>query len=154
MRRDQKKYGMRLRRSGLKGDKTHEGFNFNPGINQQLITELARCGFVNEKVALLIAGPCGTGKGSLAHAIVHCAVREGIYVMFTTRSNQLSQIHAARATGSMEHKMQTTLHRYPSLVIDLLERIALFFNQFHQMTPTLRNSFHFNKFQVALVKLD
>ena len=125
---------MRLRRSGFTGDRTLEGFDYNPGINQQLITELARCGFINEKMALLIAGPCGTGKGHLAHAIVHCAVREGIYVMFTTQSNLLSQIHAARATGNIEHKMKTTLHRYPSLVTDLLERIALFFGQLHHMT--------------------
>lgn len=110
---------MRLRRSGFTGDKTLEGFDFdfNPGINQQLINELARCGFINEKVALLIAGPCGTGKSHLAQAIGHCAVREGIDVMFTTQSNLLSQIHAARATGNIERKMQTLI-RVPLLIID------------------------------------
>ena len=118
-RRDQKKYDMRLRRSGFRGDKTLEGFDFdfNPGINQQLINDLARCGFVNEKVALLIVGPCGTGKSHLAQAIGHCAVRAGIDVMFSTQSNLLSQINAARATGNIERKMQTLI-RVPLLIID------------------------------------
>ncbi len=58
-RREQKKYGMRPRRSGFRGDKTLEGFDFdfNPGINQPLINELAQCRFIEEKVSVLIAGP-------------------------------------------------------------------------------------------------
>ena len=118
-RRDQKKYAMRLRRSGFRGDKTLEGFDFdfNPGLNQQLINDLARCGFVDEKVTVLIAGPCGTGKSHLAQALGHCAVRAGVDVMFTTQSNLLSQINAARATGTIERKMQT-LTRVPLLIID------------------------------------
>ena len=121
-RRDQKKYALRLRRSGFRGDKTLEGFdfNFNPGLNQELINELARCGFVDEKVAVLIAGPCGTGKSHLAQAIGHCAVRAGVDVMFTTQSNLLSQINAARATGNIERKLQT-LTRVPLLIIDLCD---------------------------------
>lgn len=118
-RREQKKYGMRLRRAGFRADKTLEGFDFdfNPGINQQLIAELAQCRFIEEKVAVLIAGPCGTGKSHIAQAIGHCAVRRGYDVMFTSQSNLLSQINAARATGAIERKMQA-LSRVPLLIID------------------------------------
>jgi len=75
-RREQKKYDMRLLRSGFRGDKTLEGFDFdfNPGIKQQLINDLAQCRFIEEKVAVLIAGPCRTGKSHIAQAIGHCAV--------------------------------------------------------------------------------
>ena len=118
-RREQKKYGMRLRRAGFRGDKTLEGFDFdfNPGINQQRVTDLAQCRFIEEKVAVLIAGPCGTGKSHIAQAIGHCAVRRGYDVMFTSQSNLLSQINAARATGAIERKMQA-LTRVPLLIID------------------------------------
>ena len=118
-RREQKKYGLRLRRAGFRGDKTLESFDFdfNPGINQQLITELASCRFIDEKVAVLIAGPCGTGKSHIAQAIGHCAVRKAYDVLFTTQSQLLGQIHAARATGNIERKMQTLI-RVPLLVID------------------------------------
>ena len=40
-----------------------------------MVMDLATCQFMKEKVSLLFAGPCGTGKGHLAQAIGHCAVR-------------------------------------------------------------------------------
>lgn len=118
-RREHKKYGLRLRRSGFHGDKTLEGFDFdfNPNINQALITDLAQCRFIEEKVSVLIAGPCGTGKSHIAQAIGHCAVRLGYDVLFTSQSSLLAQINAARATGAIERKLQT-LTRVPLLIID------------------------------------
>lgn len=118
-RRDQKKYGTRLRRAGFRGDKTLEGFDFdfNPGIDRSLIKDLAACRFVDEKVCVLIAGPCGTGKSHVAQAIGHCAVRQGIDVMFTSQTQLLAQLNAARATGGYERKMQTLI-RVPLLIVD------------------------------------
>ena len=118
-RRDQKKYALRLRRAGFRGDKTLEGFDFdfNPTVDQRLVRELAQCRFIEEKVAVLIAGHCGTGKSHIAQAIGHCAVRKGYDVMFTTQSTLLAQINAARATGAIERKLQT-LVRIPLLIID------------------------------------
>lgn len=118
-RRDQKKYGMRLRRSGFRGDKTLEGFDFrfNPTINEAMVRELASCTFIEERVAVLIAGRCGTGKSHIAQAIGHAAVRQGVDVMFSTQTDLLRQLNAARATGGFERKMQT-LVRVPLLIID------------------------------------
>lgn len=118
-RREQKKYALRLRRAGFRGDKTLEGFDFsfNPGIDQQQITDLADGRFIAEKVSVLIAGPSGTGKSHVAQALGHCAVRQGYDVLFTTQTQLLGQIHAARATGNVERKLQT-LVRLPLLIID------------------------------------
>ena len=118
-RRDQKKYGMRLRRSGFRGDKTLEGFDFrfNPTINESMVRELASCAFLEERVAVLIAGRCGTGKSHIAQAIGHAAVRQGVDVMFSTQTDLLRQLNAARATGGFERKMQT-LVRVPLLIVD------------------------------------
>lgn len=118
-RREQKKYALRLRRAGFHSDKTLEGFDFdfNPNINQARVRELAQCRFVEEKVCVLVAGPCGTGKSHLAQALGHTAVRQGYDVMFTTQSGLLSQLNAARATGAVERKLQT-LSRVDLLIID------------------------------------
>ena len=84
---------------------------------QRRIRDPAQCRFIEGKVALLSAGPCGTGKRHIAQAIGHCAVRKGYDVMFTTQTTLLSQINAARATGAIERKLQA-LVRIPLLIID------------------------------------
>ena len=44
-------------------------------------------------------------------------MRRGYDVLFTTQTQLLGQIHAARATGTIERKLQT-LTRVPLLIID------------------------------------
>jgi DNA replication protein DnaC len=63
-RRDNKKLSLRMRRANFRSQKTLEGFDFDrlPGLNRAAIHDLATCRFIDEKVAVLIAGPCGTGK--------------------------------------------------------------------------------------------
>jgi len=118
-RREQKKLNLRLRRANFRSHKTLEqfDFNFNPTINRALISELATGQFIQERVSVLIAGPCGTGKSHLAQALGHSAVRQGYDVLFTTQSQLLGSLHAARATGAYERRFQM-LSRIDLLVID------------------------------------
>ena len=103
-RRTQKRLSSALRRANFRNQKTLEEFDFtfNPNINRALITELGSCRFIQEKVCVLIVGPCGTGKSHIAQALGHCAIRAGYDVLFATVSRMLSQLNAARATNSYE----------------------------------------------------
>ncbi|MCK4488140.1 MAG: ATP-binding protein [Desulfobacterales bacterium] len=38
-------------------------------MNRALITDLATCRFMDEKVSVFIVGPCGTGKSHIAQAL-------------------------------------------------------------------------------------
>ena len=118
-RREHKKFNLRIRRAGFRSSKTIEqfDFDFNVAINQTLITELATCRFVAEKVAVLIAGPCGTGKSHIAQALGHAAVRADYDVLFTTQSQLLATLNAARAINAYERRFHT-FARVPLLVID------------------------------------
>jgi len=118
-RREQKKFHLRLRRAGFRSTKTIEQFDFaaSPGLNAALVQELASCRFVDERVGVLIVGPCGTGKSHLAQALGHCAVRAGHDVVFITQTQLLGSLHAARATGTYERRFQT-LARVPLLLVD------------------------------------
>jgi len=89
----------------------------NPRIDRALIQDLATCRFIQEKVAVLIAGPCGTGKSHIAQALGHLAVRQGYDVLFTTQTRLLGSLHAARATGTFERRFQT-FARTPLLIVD------------------------------------
>lgn len=118
-RREQKKFISRVRRAGFRGEKTLEGFDFafNVSLNQSYIQDLATCRFVEERVAVLIVGPSGTGKSHLAQALGHRAVRQGYDVVFTTQSKLLGSLHAARATAGFERRLQN-LVKVPLLIID------------------------------------
>jgi DNA replication protein DnaC len=118
-RREHKKFNLRIRRAGFRSTKTLEQFDydFNAAIDQALITELASCRFIAEQVAVLIAGPCGTGKSHIAQALGHAAVREGHDVLFTTQSQLLGSLHAARAINAFERRFQA-FAKVALLIID------------------------------------
>lgn len=118
-RRDQKKLQTRLRRASFRGNKTLEQFDFArlPGLNRSLIHDLATGRYLDEKVSVLVAGPCGTGKSHLAQALGHCAVRQGADVLFTTQSQLTGALHAARATGVYDRRFQN-FARADLLIID------------------------------------
>lgn len=118
-RREHKKFNLRVRRAGFRSQKTLEDFDwkFNIHIDQAQIRDLATCRFIDEKVAVLIAGPCGTGKSHIAQALGHQAVRQGHDVLFTTQTRLLGQLQAARAMQTYDRRFQT-LVRVPLLIID------------------------------------
>jgi len=118
-RRDQRRFTMRLRRAAFRSYKTLDqfDFNFNPNINSALIHELMTGRFIEEKVAVLIVGPCGTGKSHIAQALGHAAIRQGHDVLFSSQSQLLGNLHAARATDTFDRKF-LNLVRVPLLIID------------------------------------
>lgn len=118
-RREQKKLSLRLRRANFRSPKTLEGFDFErlPTLNRALVHDLATGRFIEENVAVLIAGPCGTGKSHLAQALGHGAARQGYDVLFTTQSQLLSSMRNAQAVGSLERRLQT-LARLDLLIVD------------------------------------
>ena len=118
-RRTNKKLTQRLRKAGFQSSKTLEvfDFTFNPTIDKKLIMDLATCRFMNERVPVLIAGPCGTGKSHLAQALGHCAVRIEKNVLFTSQAKMLSQLHAAKATLLYDRKLNAFI-KVDLLIID------------------------------------
>lgn len=117
--RENRKLKARLKRANISCDKTLESFDFsfNPKINQAQILELASCRFIDEKVPVLIVGPCGTGKSHIAQSLAHCAIREGIDVLWIPQSKLFSELQAARAAGRYEKKFSEFV-KIPLLIID------------------------------------
>lgn len=118
-RRENKKFGMRLRRAQFRTSKTLEQFDFArlPKLNRQLLHELASGRYMQEKAPVLVVGPSGIGKSHLAQALGHCAVRQGVDVVFATCAQLTQNLNAARATGSYERKL-AALARVPLLIVD------------------------------------
>jgi DNA replication protein DnaC len=109
-RREQKKFQMRLRRATFRATKTLEQFDFErlPKLNRTLVHDLATGRYLAERAPVLIVGPCGTGKSHLAQALGHCAIRQGVDVVFTSCAQLTGNLNAARATGSYDRKWSAT----------------------------------------------
>lgn len=118
-RRDQKKLDLRMRRANFRNQKTLEGFDFDrlPGLNRAAVHDLATCRFIDEKVAVIIAGPCGTGKSHLAQALGHAAARQGHDVLFITQTQLMNSLRTAQAMGTYERRFNY-LAKVPLLLID------------------------------------
>jgi DNA replication protein DnaC len=118
-RRDNKKLALRLRRAAFRAEKTLPQFDFDrlPGLNRAFVQDLATGTYIRENAPVLVAGPVGTGKSHLAQALGHCAVQQGHDVLFTTQSQLLASLHAARATGTYERRLQA-LARVSLLIVD------------------------------------
>ena len=112
-RRESKKFSMRLRRAQFRTTKTLEQLDFErlPMLNRALVHDL------HEKAPVLIVGPSGIGKSHFSQALGHCAVRQGVDVLFGTCASLTQSFNAARATGAFERKL-ATLARVPLLIID------------------------------------
>lgn len=118
-RRGQKQLAMRLRRATLNTSKTLETFDFtfNPGLNRQLIYELAAGHYLPDKRNVLLCGPSGVGKSHLAQALAHEACRRGYDVVFTDAHKMLRHLHAGRADNTYEKRL-ALYTRADLLVID------------------------------------
>ena len=118
-RRESRKFSLRMRRAQFRTTKTLEQFDFErlPKLNRALINELAAGRYLHEKAPVLIVGPAGIGKSHLAQALGHCAVRQGMDVLFTTCAGLTQSLNAARATGLYERKI-AALARVELLIID------------------------------------
>ena len=118
-RREQKKFTLRLRRASFRASKTLDQFDFDrlPKLNRALIHDLATGRYLSEHAPILIVGQVGVGKSHLAQALGHCAIRQGVDVVFSSCTQLTASLNAARATGSYERKL-TALARVPLLIID------------------------------------
>jgi DNA replication protein DnaC len=86
-------------------------------LNRTLVHELATGRYLADRVPVLVVGPCGTGKSHLAQALGHCAVRQGVDVVFTTCAGLTASLNAARAIGAYDRKL-AALARVPLLIVD------------------------------------
>ncbi|MFH2010016.1 MAG: IS21-like element helper ATPase IstB [bacterium] len=111
-------------------------FDFQPGLDQSLILELASMGFVPRRQGVILAGNSGTGKSHIAKALALEGCKHGYRVRYTTAADMLAVLYASLADDSLEQKLKRYLN--PELLVidelgfDRLERedarnAALFF---------------------------
>lgn len=106
-RRDAKHLEQRVRRASFDSHRTLEDFDFhfNPDVPKTKIIDLATCAFVERHENVLLVGRTGTGKSHIAQALGHRACRAGYHVLFSSATDMLKQLRAARADGSYDRRL-------------------------------------------------
>ena len=128
----------RIRESKLPERKTliEFDFDFQPGLDRNLVLELMTMGFVSRRQGVILAGNSGTGKSHIAKALALEGCKQGYRVRYTTAADMLRVLFAALADDSLEQRLKQYLN--PELLVvdelgfDRLERedarnAALFF---------------------------
>lgn len=118
-RRHHNRYRRHIEQSRLDETKSLESFDFAavPWLSRTLVNDLATCRFVERAENLLLAGPTGTGKTHLAHALGLEAIKRELRVLCRPVHQMLSRLHAGRADGS-HGRYWSRLLRVDLLILD------------------------------------
>ena len=98
----------RIDKSGLVEPETLEAFDgaFQPGLDKDLVLELARLDFVHRHEDLVITGDNGTGKSHLLKAFGLRACEHGIHMRYARCVDLLDDLHAGLADGTYARRLK------------------------------------------------
>ena len=108
--RESRRLARRLKEAKLRLEAAVEDLDFRipRGLDKRLVLSLASCGWIDQRLNVLITGPTGVGKSYLACALAHKACRDGYTVLYHRLSRLLGELALARGDG-----------RYPQLLARL-----------------------------------
>jgi len=103
-----------------------DSFDFKalPSLNKKMVTELARCEYIDRKENVIALGNSGTGKTHIATGLGMAACQKGLPVLFTTASALVNELMEARDEKRLV-RFQKQFARQKLLVIDELGFVPL-----------------------------
>ena len=107
----------------LKGLDTFD-FGAIPSVNRQLVTQLARCEYVERRENIIAVGNSGTGKTHVALGLGLAACQRGLTVGFTTAAALVHELIEATDERRLLN-FQKRLSRLKLLIIDELGFVPL-----------------------------
>jgi DNA replication protein DnaC len=99
--RDSRRLKTRLTKAKLRHGAVFEEIDYRHrrGLDKTLMTRLAGCDWIRQRLNVLISGPTGAGKTWLACALAHKACREGFSVRYLRMPRLFGELEIARADG-------------------------------------------------------
>ena len=116
----------RIKAARFPAVKSIDTFDFTaiPSVNRQLVTQLARCEYIERRENVIAIGNSGTGKTHIALGLGLAACQKGLTVGFTTASALVNELMEARDEMRLLN-LQKRLARLKLLIIDELGFVPL-----------------------------
>lgn len=95
-------------------------FNFQPGLDKQLILNLSNLNFIERNEVVIFIGPPGVGKTHLSIALGSAACNAGYRVLFLSSSQLIRQLRATRADDSLD----TLLRKWGRIDLLILDEMG------------------------------
>ena len=81
-------------------------FAFQPGLDKQLVLDLAALAWVDRHEDLVLVGSAGVGKSHIAKALCFLACKAERRVLYTACSDMMVDLHASLADGSLRRRIK------------------------------------------------
>ena len=116
----------RIKAARFPAVKSLDAFDFPaiPSANRHLVTQLARCEYIESRENVIAIGNSGTGKTHIALGLGLAACQKGLTVGFTTASALVNELMEARDEMRLLN-LQKRLARLKLLIIDELGFVPL-----------------------------
>jgi len=116
----------RIKAAKFPAVKSLDSFDFKaiPSLNKLLVTDLARCEFIDRRENIIALGPSGTGKTHIAMGLGLAACQKGMKVRFITASAMVHELMEARDEQRLL-RLQKQLTSQQLLIIDELGFVPL-----------------------------
>ena len=114
----------RIKAARFPAVKSLDAFDFPaiPSVNRQLVTQLARCEYIERRENVIAIGNSGTGKTHIALGLGLAGCQKGLTVGFTTASALVNELMEARDEMRLLN-LQKRLARL-KLLLNLQKRLA------------------------------
>lgn len=124
--RERRMVERRIKAAKFPAVKSLDSFDFKaiPSLNKVLVTDLARCDYVERRQNIIALGPSGTGKTHVALGLGLAACQKGLKVRFTTASALVHELMEARDEQRLL-RLQKQLASQHLLIIDELGFVPL-----------------------------
>lgn len=116
----------RIKAAKFPAVKSLDSFDFKaiPSLNKLLVTDLARCEYIDRRENIIALGPSGTGKTHIAMGLGLAACQKGMKVRFITASAMVHELMEARDEQRLL-RLQKQLVSQHLLIIDELGFVPL-----------------------------
>jgi DNA replication protein DnaC len=124
--REQRMIERRIKAAKFPAVKSLDSFDYKaiPSLNKVLVTDLARCNYVERRENIIALGPSGTGKTHIALGLGLAACQKGLKVRFITASAMVHELMEARDEQRLL-RLQKQLATQHLLIIDELGFVPL-----------------------------